>query len=40
MEKWARLLYQPALPLNGDRMVTGSREHIDISRRAAEEGMV
>lgn len=40
MQKWARLLYQPALPLNGDRMVTGSREHIDISRRAAEEGMV
>lgn len=40
MQKWARLLYQPALPLNGDRVVTGSREHIDISRYAAEEGMV
>ncbi|SDB19616.1 beta-glucosidase [Pseudobutyrivibrio sp. YE44] len=40
MQKWARLLYQPSLPLNGDRRVTGSDEHIAISRTAAEEGMV
>ena len=40
MQKWARLNYQPALPLKGDRRVTGSTEHISISRRAAQEGMV
>lgn len=40
MQKWARLNYLPGLPLNGDRRVTGSREHIDVSRRAASEGMV
>jgi len=40
MEKWARLLYQPALPLYGDKRVTASREHIDVAKRAAVEGMV
>jgi beta-glucosidase len=40
MEKWARLLYQPALPLYEGRRVTASPEHIDIARRAAVEGMV
>ena len=40
MKKWARLLYQPALPLDGERRVTGSKEHIALSRHAAEEGMV
>lgn len=34
MEKWHRLKYQPVLPLgeNGE-MVTGSAEHIALSRR-------
>lgn len=40
MQKWSRLLYQPALPLDGDRRVTGCGEHINLSRKAAEEGMV
>ncbi len=40
MQKWARLLYQPGIPLYGDTRVTGSREHIDISKRAADEGIV
>lgn len=41
MKRWARALYQPCLPLgrNGQR-VTGCEEHIDLSRRAAAEGMV
>lgn len=41
MEKWTRFLYQPVLPLGKDgKRVTGSREHIALSRRAAAEGMV
>ena len=40
MQKWARLLYQPGLPLYGDKRVTGSDEHIAISKKAAMEGMV
>ena len=40
MEKWARLLYQPALPLYEGNRVTAGPEHIDIARRAAAEGMV
>lgn len=40
MEKWARLLYQPALPLYEGKRVTSCPEHIDIARRAAAEGMV
>ncbi|MCR5402972.1 MAG: glycoside hydrolase family 3 C-terminal domain-containing protein [Butyrivibrio sp.] len=40
MQKWARLNYLPGLTLYGDRRITGSRQHIDISRRAASEGMV
>ncbi len=40
MQKWSRLLYQPALPLYGDRRVTGCEEHIKLSRKAAGEGMV
>ena len=40
MQKWARLNYQPALPLRGDRRITGSSEHIAVSRKAAQEGMV
>ena len=39
--KWLRHLYQPCkgLGLEG-RMVSGSREHIELSRRAAGEGIV
>lgn len=41
MEKYARIKYQPCLPLGEDgRRVTGCREHIALSRRAAGEGMV
>ena len=40
MEKWIRARYQPNLPLNGDRRVTASPEHIALSRRAAREGAV
>ena len=40
MEKWIRARYQPNLPLNGDRKVTASPEHIALSRQAAQEGMV
>jgi len=39
--KWQRLMYMPCVPLGEDgRRVTGSKEHIEISRRAATEGMV
>lgn len=40
MQKWARLLYQPSLPLYGDKRVTGSKEHIEISKKAADEAIV
>ena len=41
MKRWARALYQPVLPLGEDgRRVTGSKEHIALSREAAREGMV
>lgn len=41
MERWARAKYQPVLPLGEDgRRVTGSREHIMLSKDAAKEGMV
>ena len=41
MEKWTRFFYQPCLPLGKEgRRVTGSWEHIELSRRAASEGMV
>lgn len=41
MEKWARLNYQPCLPL-GDHhsAITGCQSHIDLSRKAAGEGIV
>lgn len=39
--KWQRFKYLPLLPLGEDgRIVTGSREHIALSRMAAAEGMV
>lgn len=41
MERWARAMYQPVLPLGEDgRRITGSREHIRLSKEAAKEGMV
>lgn len=41
MEKWARAKYQPCLPLGEDgRRLTGSKEHIALSKEAAKEGMV
>lgn len=41
MRKWTRFFYQPCLPIGKDgKRVTGSAEHIELSRRAAAEGMV
>ena len=40
MEKWARANYQPNLPLIPGQHITASASHIDLSCRAAEEGMV
>ena len=40
MEKWIRVNYQPNLPLKPEGFVTASQPHIDLSRQAAEEGMV
>ena len=39
--RWQRALYQPNIPLgeNGEK-VTASKEHRDLSRNAAKEGMV
>ena len=41
MEKWARVMYQPNLPLGeGGVKLTGSKAHIKLSKNAAKEGMV
>ena len=41
MERWARAKYQPVIPLGEDgRRITGSKEHIMLSKDAAKEGMV
>mgnify|MGYP000148049118 CR=1 FL=1 len=41
MAKWQRSFFQPVLPLGEDgRRVTGSKEHIALSRMVAGEGMV
>ena len=41
MDKFARFRYQPCLPLGADgKRVTASKEHINLSREAATEGMV
>jgi beta-glucosidase len=41
MEKWQRVSFQPCLPLGKDgRRITGSKEHREISKKAAKEGMV
>ena len=39
--RWKRLRYTPVLPLGRDgRIVTASKEHLELSRAAASEGMV
>ena len=39
--KWQRINYMPASPLGDDgNYLTGSAAHIEISRKAAQEGMV
>ncbi len=41
MEKWTRARFLPGLPLGKDgRRVTASKEHIEIAKDAAKEGMV
>lgn len=41
MSKWQRFKYLPLLPLGEEgKIVTGSKEHIMLSRRVAAEGMV
>ena len=41
MRRWGRAFYQPCLPLGEDgRRVTGCAKHIELSRKAATEGMV
>ncbi len=41
MEKWARIKYHPCLPLGNNRSkITGSKEHVKLSREAACEGTV
>lgn len=41
MQRWGRYLFTPVLPLGKDgKLLTGSREHIDLSRKVAAEGMV
>ena len=41
MDKYARFRYQPCLPLGEDgRCITASQKHIQLSRKAATEGMV
>ncbi len=41
MENYARFRYQPCLPLGKDgRRVTASKEHIELSKKAATEGIV
>lgn len=41
MGKWQRMNFQPCLPLGREgKRVTGCREHIELSRKAAGEGMV
>ncbi|MGN1026329.1 MAG: glycoside hydrolase family 3 C-terminal domain-containing protein, partial [Faecousia sp.] len=41
MSKWQRYKFMPVQPLGeGGKIVTGSKEHIALSRKAAAEGMV
>ena len=41
MEKWARVKYQPMIPMGKDgKRITAGTEHILLSKEAAKEGMV
>lgn len=41
MKRWNRFFHLPVRPLGADgRLITGSEKHIELSRRAATEGMV
>ncbi len=40
MEKWARVKYQPNLPLYEGKYMTACAEHVALSKEAASEGMV
>ena len=41
MEKWARIKYNPCLPIGDNRSrITGCERHIQLSREAAQEGTV
>ncbi len=41
MSRWQRALYQPNLPLGeNNKKVTACKEHIELSKEAAKEGMV
>ena len=41
MDRWARAKYTPVLPVGEDgQFVTGSKEHRELSKYAAKEGMV
>ena len=41
MQRWGRYQFTPVLPLGRDgKLLTGSREHIELSRKTAAEGMV
>ena len=41
MDRWARANYTPCLPLGDNRsLITGCERHIQLSRRAAAEGIV
>ena len=40
MDKWTRVKFHPNLPLKENGRVTASKEHIQLSKEAAKEGMV
>ena len=41
MERFCRINFQPSIPMGEDgKRITGSQKHIDLSRKAATEGMV
>jgi beta-glucosidase len=41
MQRWGRYLFTPVLPLGRDgKLLTGSREHIELSKTVARDGMV
>ena len=41
MDRWVRSRFQPSIPLGKDgKRVTACKEHVELSLKAAEEGMV